>query len=80
MVRPAEPPAAPKPVVTSDILAGVVAGTPRQQLLSLGPPSARITMQQDGHLLEVYDYLGQDVPIGVVHLKDGVVDTVDIRK
>jgi hypothetical protein len=50
----------------------------RGEVLQLGPPTARITMFDDGHLLEIYRYQAKDTTIGVVRLVDGSVSAVQM--
>jgi len=51
----------------------------REDVLRLGPPAARITMFDDGHLVETYRYMTGDISLGVVHLTDGAVSSVQVR-
>jgi hypothetical protein len=53
----APPPPPPPPEVTAEDLKRVSAGTNRDALLQLGAPAARITMFDDGHLVEIYRYM-----------------------
>jgi hypothetical protein len=50
----------------------------REDLLKLGAPAARITMSDDGHLLETFSYMDKDASLGRVRLTDGVVSTVEV--
>lgn len=60
-------------------LTGVAKGMERSSLLALGMPSARITMYEDGHLLEIYQYRNQTFSSGTVRLRDGSVSAVETR-
>lgn len=51
----------------------------RDDVLKLGVPSARITMYDEGHLIEIYDYASSESRVGAVHLTDGTVSQVLIR-
>ncbi len=80
----APPPPAPHvepepPPVTANELRTVTAGMARADVLKLGQPAARITMFDDGHLIEIYRYQNHDDSLGVVRLTDGSVSTVQIR-
>src|SRR5580658_6590518 len=46
----------PPPDVTAEELKTVTRGMHRADVLKLGTPSARITMYDEGHLIEIYDY------------------------
>jgi hypothetical protein len=78
-----EPPPAPAlpppPQMTADDLKHVTSGMQRNDVLKLGEPSSRISMVDEGHLLEIYRYQGKDKTLGVVRLTDGAVSTVLIR-
>ena len=65
--------------VSTDELRTVKAGMKRGDVLKLGTPTARITMYDDGHLVEIYRYLEQDTNIGVVRLTDGSVSSVLVQ-
>jgi hypothetical protein len=77
---PAAAPVAPRPLpeVSASDLKRVAAGMTRGEVLQLGPPTARITMFDDGHLLEIYRYQAKDTTIGVVRLVDGSVSAVQM--
>ncbi len=78
VVEPPPPPPPPK-VVSVDELKSIAAGMKREDVLKIGPPSARITMFEDGHLLEIFRYMNGDSTLGVVRLADGSVQTTIIR-
>ncbi len=66
--------------MTADNLKGIAPGASREDVLKLGVPAARITMFGDeGHLLEIYDYMAKGVALGVVRLSDGAVSQVELR-
>jgi tetratricopeptide (TPR) repeat protein len=69
----------PPPEVSAGDLQKVTAGMSREQLLKLGSPAGRITMDEDGHLLEVYQYSANGTGLGTVRLTDGTVSSVEIR-
>ncbi|MBZ5674267.1 MAG: hypothetical protein LAP61_08485 [Acidobacteriia bacterium] len=69
----------PPPQATPEDLRTLAGGTPRADVLKLGPPSSRITMFDDGHLVEIYRYQSRDTTFGVVRLSDGSVSNVQVR-
>ena len=69
----------PPPHATPEDLRAVAGGTPRADVLKLGPPSSRITMFDDGHLVEIYRYQSRETTFGVVRLSDGSVSSVQVR-
>jgi hypothetical protein len=76
---PPPPPAPPAPQMTADDLKQVSAGMRRGDVLKLGAPASRISMVDEGHLLEIYRYQSSDATLGVVRLTDGAVSNVLIR-
>jgi hypothetical protein len=72
-------PAPPVPEITADDLKHVTAGMQREEVLKLGAPSARITMSEEGHLIEIYRYQAKETTLGVIRLTDGAVSNVAIR-
>jgi hypothetical protein len=77
-VAPVAPPP-PPPQMTAEDLKQVAQGASREDVLKLGAPSARITMIEDGHLVEVYDYIAHGENLGRVRLTDGAVASVQAR-
>jgi len=83
--RPASlPPPPPPQSVTLQELKTIETGMTRSDLLKLGQPSARITMFENGGLLEIYSYHSHDAvsgdrPLATVQLKDGTVSHVELR-
>ena len=69
----------PPPEVTPDDLKTLAMGTARRDVLKLGAPAARITMFDDGHLVEIYRYQMRETTFGVVRLSDGSVSSVELR-
>jgi len=72
-------PPPPPPQVTADDLKSLASGTERKDVLKLGSPASRITMYDDGHLVEIYRYQSHDRTIGVVKLSDGSVSKVQVQ-
>jgi hypothetical protein len=73
--EPVAPPP-PPPEVTAEDIQKITQGMQRADLLKLGAPASRITMFEDGHVLEIYRYQAKDATLGVVRLIDGSVNTV----
>jgi hypothetical protein len=78
-VTPILPPPPPPPVATADELKAITPGTVREDVLKLGAPASRISMFDDGHLLEIYTYASKDSTFAVVRLNDGEVSRVELR-
>jgi hypothetical protein len=76
---PPPPPPPPPPQVTAEDLKNISKGLSRQDLLKLGAPVSRITMDDDGHLLEIFSYANKETSFGRVRLIDGAVASVEIR-
>lgn len=74
----ATPPPPPPPVMTAENIRTVQSGMDRNEVLSMGAPAARITMSQDGHLVEVFRYRDNGAEVGTVRLSDGAVLQVDV--
>jgi hypothetical protein len=72
------PPPPPPPPVNVD-LALIERGMARESLLALGKPSSKITLYEDGHMVEIYQYRNQTLASGTVRLRDGAVATVEAR-
>jgi len=72
-------PPPPPPQATPEALQTLASGTTRSDVLKLGPPSSRITMFDDGHLVEIFRYQARDTTFGVVRLSDGSVSKVEVR-
>jgi hypothetical protein len=51
----------------------------RDEVLKLGAPASRITMFEDGHLIESYRYATRDTAFGHVRLTDGKVSCIELR-
>jgi len=69
----------PPPQVTPDDLKTLASGTSREEVLKFGAPSSRITMIDDGHLVEIFRYQTRETTFGVVRLSDGSVSSVEVR-
>lgn len=73
---PVPPPPPPEPEATGDDLKNITAGMHRDDVLKLGAPASRITMFEDGHVVEIYRYMAKDTTLGVVRLTDGAVSSI----
>jgi hypothetical protein len=69
----------PAPQATADDLKTLASGTSKAEVLKLGAPASRVTMFDDGHLVEIFRYQARDIAIGVVRLSDGSVTSVEVR-
>ena len=72
-------PPPPPPQMTAEDLKSLASGTDRTDVLKKGVPAARISMYDDGHLVEIYRYQSHDRTIGVVKLSDGAVSSVQVQ-
>lgn len=72
------PPPPPPPQATAEDLRKVTIGMSRDAVLKLGEPGSRMTMFDDDHLSETFHYFAKDADIGVIHLTDGVVSSVQV--
>jgi hypothetical protein len=79
MVMSSVLPAAPPPPPANVDLAEIHNGMVRDSVLALGIPSARITMYEDQHLIEIYQYRNATTASGTVRLRDGAVWAVEAR-
>lgn len=75
---PLGPPLPPEPPVNVD-LGQIERGMARESLLALGKPTSKITLYEDGHMVEIYQYRNQTVASGTVRLRDGAVASVEAR-
>jgi hypothetical protein len=69
----------PPPQATTEDLKTLASGTSKAEVLKLGAPSSRITMIDDGHLVEIFRYQTRQTTIGVVRLSDGSVSSVQVH-
>ena len=69
----------PPPQVTPEELKTLAKGSSREDVLKFGAPSSRITMMDDGHLVEIFRYQTRETTVGVVRLSDGSVSSVEVR-
>jgi len=78
-VAPILPPPPPPREASAEDLKSIAPGTIREEVLKLGAPASRITMIDDGHLVEIYSYMSRNATLGVVRLSDGAVSRVELR-
>jgi hypothetical protein len=78
-IAPALPPPPPPREATAEDLKAIAPGTGREDVLKLGTPASKISMVDDGRLLEIYTYSARSMTFGVVRLSDGAVSRVDLR-
>jgi hypothetical protein len=64
---------------TAEDLKTVASGTSKAEVLKLGAPSSRVTMFEEGHLVEIFRYQARDFAFGIVRLSDGSVTSVQVR-
>ena len=71
----------PPPVVpTLESLASIGSGAKREDLSKLGDPAYKMSIPDDGHLVEVYRYQANGKDVGTVRLRDGVVTAVQVSQ
>jgi hypothetical protein len=69
---------APALPVTTAQLRAVASGANRSEVIgSLGVPAARITMDDNGHLVEILQYNANGARVGSVRCSDGRVESVN---
>jgi len=69
----------PPRVATAEDLKTLSSGTSKAEVLKLGAPSSRVTMFEEGHLVEIFRYQARDAAFGTVRLSDGSVTSVQVR-
>lgn len=69
-------PLAPPPVMTAVSFNNITSGMSRSELLRLGAPQFKVTMDEDGHLAELYSYAQEGQRVGSVKLLDGAVAVI----
>ena len=55
----------------------ITTGMPRTDVLHLGLPASKITMFDDGHLVEIYSYRQNGQRFGALRLTDGAVSSIE---
>lgn len=72
-VTPALP---PPPVMSPEDYRTVSNGMTRAEVLKFGAPASKITMFEDGHLVEVFSYYQNGQRFGSLRLTDGAVSSI----
>lgn len=68
----------PAPLVSSAQLRSVATGASRADVIgSLGAPAARISMDDDGHFVEILEFSANGSRVGSVRCSDGRVESVN---
>ena len=73
-VAPALP---PPPEMSPEEFRTIGNGMPRADVLRLGIPASKITMFDNGHLVEIYSYRQNGQRFGSLHLTDGAVSSIE---
>ena len=67
----------PPPEMSREEFSKISTGTPRTDVLRLGAPASKITMFDDGHLVELYSYRQNGQKFGTLRLTDGAVSSIE---
>ena len=67
----------PPPEMSREEFRKISTGTPRTDVLRLGMPASKITMFDDGHLVELYSYRQNGQKFGALRLTDGAVSSIE---
>ena len=73
-VAPALP---PPPIMSPEEFRKIATGMSRSDVLHLGAPASKITMFDDGHLVELYSYHQNGQKFGALRLTDGTVSSIE---
>jgi len=77
---PLEIPQAPRRELTAEEFSSVHVGASEQDVVTtLGQPESRVTIPDDGHLVEICQYWSQGKLLGTVRLDNGQVINVEAR-
>jgi len=66
----------PPPEMSPEQFSKISTGATRNDVLHLGPPASKITMDDDGHMVEIYSYRQNGQKFGTLRLTDGVVSSI----
>ncbi len=70
----------PRKEPTAEELASIQVGASEQELVStLGPPESKVTIPDDGHLVQICQYWSKGKQLGTVRLDNGQVVNVESR-
>ena len=67
----------PPPEMSPEEFHKISTGASRSDVLRLGIPASKITMFDDGHLVELYSYRQNGQKFGTLHLTDGAVSSIE---
>ena len=67
----------PPPEMSPEEFRRISTGTTRGDVLRLGTPASKITMFDDGHLVELYSYRQNGQKFGTLRLTDGAVSSIE---
>ena len=67
----------PPPEMSPEEFRKISTGTTRGDVLRLGTPASKITMFDDGHLVELYSYRQNGQKFGTLRLTDGAVSNIE---
>ncbi|HEV2689175.1 MAG TPA: hypothetical protein VGV35_11490 [Bryobacteraceae bacterium] len=74
------PPAPTRKEPTAEELAAVKVGATASEVLAvLGPPESRVTIPDEGHMLEICQYWSNGKQLGTIRLDNGQVVTVESK-
>src|SRR5580693_2860653 len=77
---PLEIPQAPRRELTAEEISSIHVGASEQDVVTaLGQPESRVTIPDDGHLVEICQYWSQGILLGTVRLDNGQVINVEAR-
>lgn len=65
--------------MTPEVFQQIAAGMSRRDVLRLGEPSLRISMFEDGHMVEMFSYRASGERIGRLRLEDGTVVVTEAK-
>ena len=66
----------PPPEMSAEEFRTISNGMSRADLLKLGAPASKITMFDEGHLVEIYSYRQNGQNLGALRLTDGAVSSI----
>jgi len=72
-------PIPPPPTMTPESFRQIAAGMSRRQVLNFGEPSSRISMFEDGHMVEMFSYRASGQAFGHLRLEDGTVVVTEAK-
>ncbi len=67
----------PPPEMSPEEFHKISTGATRSDVLRLGAPASKITMDDDGHMVEIYSYRQNGQKFGSLRLTDGVVSSIE---